>query len=460
MSCLRHVESFFPIAAMTIAAMLAAGCSSATNSATSTTGTAKAIPAPQVSVATATTETVIDEREFTGRTAAVAAVEIRPRVSGYLLQTPRALDHHLASLSSSKPSTSGQSSPDASPYHVALEAKPPPRSEADSTSKSAPRQSLFVVKAQEGDFVTAGTPLFEIDPAPYRLAYLQAAGSLDAANAQLSNYRRDLARQKELLPSNATSQSSYDEAAAKVAETMGSIENLKATVDRAYLDWTYTQLRSPISGFVGDSQLTLGNLAIADSTILTTVGAIDPIYAYFEVDENSVLDYLSRLQAGQVLSAREAKIEVRMSLANETTYPHHGVIDFVDNSVDSSTGNFRLRAKFPNTDRKLLPGLFARVRVPFNAPHQAITIPTVALATDQQGQYVMIVDDQNHARRRSVVEGNKQGDRTVIRHGIGAGETVIVSGLQRVRDGLEVRVSSDNTKPVEKQPNPQTEPRN
>lgn len=97
------------------------------------------------------------------------------------------------------------------------------------------------------------------------------------------------------------------------------------------------------------------------------------------------------MQEGQVLSAREAKIEVQMSLANETTYPHHGAIDFVDNTVDPSTDNVRLRAQFDNSDRKLLPGLFARVRVPFTAPHQAIMIPTVALATDQQGQYVMVV---------------------------------------------------------------------
>lgn len=308
--------------------------------------------------------------------------------------------------------------------------------------------------------MTVGAPLFEIDPAPYRLAYSQATGSLAAADAQLKDYRLDLARQKELLPSNATSQSNFDEAAANVAKTIGNIENLKATVDSAYLDWTYTQVRSPIAGLVGVAQLTVGNLAVADSTILTTVGTIDPIYVYFDVDENSVLDYLSRMQKGQLLSARDAKIEVQMSLANETTYPHQGVIDFVDNTVDPNTGNFRLRARFDNADRKLLPGLFAQVRVPFTLPHQAILIPTVALAADQQGQYVMIVDDQKHVHRRSIVDGNRRGDLSVILDGVAAGEKVIVSGLQQVRDGVEVQITGDSNKSTEKQQGSKPEPNN
>ncbi len=455
MSRRRRAYSLF-----VIAVMIVAGCSRATDSKSSTGKDAKTAHIPRVTVATATTETIVDDREFTGRTAAVATVEIRPRVSGYLLQTPRAVDHHTDGPSGSKPSLAEQGPPDKSEYHQALTTKPPVDSEPDSKSKSAKPKIPFVVNVREGDFVAAGDPLFEIDPAPYRLAYLQATGSLDAADAQLKNYRRDLVRQNELLEKKAGSQSDFDAAAANVAETIGTIENLKATIDLAYLNWTYTQLRSPISGLVGVSQLTLGNLALADSTVLTTVGAIDPIYVYFQVDENSVLDYLSRMREGQVRSAREAKIQVQMSLADEKTFPHHGVVDFVDNTVDPSTGNYRLRARFDNSDRKLLPGLFAVVRVPFTAAHQAILIPTVALATDQQGQYVMVVNDQNHVHRRSVVEGTKRGDRSVIRDGLTAGEKVIVSGLQRVRDGVAVQITSDNITSDGKQHGSPTEPKN
>ncbi|MGV3486922.1 MAG: efflux RND transporter periplasmic adaptor subunit [Planctomycetaceae bacterium] len=391
----------------------------------------QAAPPADVTIAVAESREIVDYREFTGRTAAVDSVEIRPRVSGYLLQTPRLrldlggeAEEELTQL------------PDGRPFHAVVAENP-----ADMTSpaKDGSRDS-FIVTAREGMLVKAGDPLFEIDPEPYRLAFQQATGQLKAVEAQLLQARRQLERLNRLQQENATSRSELDEAIANEAEAAGQFENLKATVERAFLDWQYTQVRSPITGLVGRSQITRGNLAIADTTVLTTVVTTDPIYVYFNVDENSSLDYNARVTQGEVPSARDSSIFVQMGLGNDSDFTHRGVVDFVDNTSNPDTGNKIVRARFENTAGLLSPGLFARVRAPFTAPYTAVLVPTIALGTDQQGRFVMVVDEQNQAHRQGVVTGAVQGEDTAIREGVRAGQQVIVAGLQRVRDGALVSI--------------------
>ncbi len=365
-------------------------------------------PPVDVDMIEAPVRTTRDYREFTGRTASSSSVEVRARVSGYLRQSPQSMTRS---------------------------AKSPPPGDA-----AQPQQSTEspLVTVHEGSFVHQGQLLFQIDPAPYQLALEQAQGNLDAAEAQLKRYNLDLARNKDLLNNKAVSQSDYDLAVANQAEHVGQIENLRATVGQAKLDLKYTRIESPINGLLGRTLITDGNLIITDSTVLTTIVATDPIYVYFNVDEHSLLDYRQRIRQGSVKSARDSRIEIRLGLANETGYPHEGVIDFVDNTTDPNTGNTKLRGVFENTDNALSPGLFARVQSPFTNEYEAVMVPTKALGMDQQGRYVMVVEN-DQATRRGVELGESQGDWTVIRQGIRGGETIVVNGLQKIRSGSKVR---------------------
>ena len=355
-------------------------------------------PPPEVAVALASTSKVVEYREYTGRTSAVDSVEVRARVSGYLLQTPRT------------------------------------KANADST------QNVLV---DEGKLVKKGDLLFVIDAMPYQLGLQQSLGSLTASEARLQQANSELTRSESLLKSNSLSQSEYDQSFASVAELRGQIESLKATAARNQLDLEYTQVRSPIDGLLGQTQVTTGNLVAADSTVLTTVVAVNPIYVEFEVDEQSVLEYRTRILDGKVQSAREVKIAVRLGLVNDAGFPREGVIDFVNNITDPGTGNTRVRATFENDTGILSPGLFARIQVPFSGEYEAVLVPTKSIAMDQQGRHVMVVGDDKKVSRRTVKLGPIQGDMTVIREGIKPNERVVTSGLQKIRPNTEVRIESD-----------------
>ena len=374
--------------------VLLVGCHSAAPT------TAPQIAPPEVEVAPASTSKMVEFREYTGRTAAVDSVEMRARVSGYILQTPRTKTND---------------------------------------------DSIPAVMVEEGKLVKKGDLLFVIDDKPYDLALKQSLGALTALEARLKQAGNELTRSEELVKSNSISRTDYDQAFASVAELRGQIESLKATVARNQLDLEYTQVRSPIDGLLGQTSVTAGNLVVADSTILTTVVAVNPIYVNFDVDEQSVLDYRTRMLEGKVENAREGKIAVRLALANDDGFPKEGVIDFVNNITDPGTGNTRVRATFDNNTGILSPGLFARIQTPFSAEYQAVLVPTKSIAMDQQGRHVMVVADDNKVSRRAVKLGPIEGDLIVIRAGVKSGERVVTSGLQKIRPGVEVRIASDTS---------------
>jgi multidrug efflux system membrane fusion protein len=354
----------------------------------------------------AVARTIVDYREYTGRTAAVDSVDIRARVSGYLIQSPR---------SGRGDSSNIQNNNDVSSHDV---------------------------KVSEGEAVRKGDLLAVIDPRPYELALQQSEGLLVATEARLRQANQDLSRSNSLLEKSAISRGEYDRAVTAEAEQQGQIENLKATVATNKLDLEFTQVRSPIDGLLGRSLVTNGNLVNADMTILTTVVSIDPIYVDFNVDEQSVLDYRTRILEGKVKSARDTQIAIRLGLANEEGYPHEGTIDFVNNLTDPDTGNTKIRGMFRNPSGILSPGLFARIQVPFTAEYEAILVPTPAIGMDQQGRYVMVVGDDNKVTRRSVTLGELKGNMTVLRDGIQAGEKVVTSGLQKIRPGSDVHIET------------------
>lgn len=341
----------------------------------------KADEPEEVTVALPLVAPVIDFREYTGRTAAIELVEVRARVGGY----------------------------------------------------------LDAVEFKEGSEVNEGDLLFRIDPRPFEADIRQAEANLAAQQAQLDRLSLDLSRARNLISSNAISQADLDQAIANSISGEALLKSLKAAVAMAKLDFEYTEIRSPIAGRTGRARVTPGNLVVADVSVLTSVVSTDPIYAYFDVDESSALDYRMRVRGSQVDSARDTKIEISLGLANEKGYPHLGVIDFVDNVTDVSSGNISIRGRFANTDGALLPGLFVRVRVPFTRPYDALLIPQTALAMNQQGRFVLVVDKENRVTPHVVKVGTNHGTMVSILSGLKADEQVVVNGLQKARPGSIVK---------------------
>lgn len=411
-------------------------------------------PPAAVDVVASVTQRVIDYREFTGRTAAVNSVEVRTRVSGYLLQSPQYQDSRTNRNAMSNRSQRSRQTELAESI-VKKQARSfaklivmGEQSSEDVLASPVIRDS-FEIKVREGERVERGTPLFEVDPAPYQLILNQAEGNLAATQAQLKRFRLDLQRADELVSSNSISKAEYDLAVANEAEALGQIENLKASVNRARLDLSFTQVTSPIDGLLGRTLVTNGNLVVADTTILTTIVSTDPIQVYFDVDENSVLDYRARVRSGDVQSARDTSISVDLGLANDSDFPYRGIIDFVDNTTDPATGNTRMRGRFENSSGALSPGLFARIRAPFSQMYDGVLVPTTALAMDQQGRFVIVVDGKNIAHRRAIEVGSSHGNMTVIKKGIERDERVAVSGLQKIRDGDPVDPKDVSSKYVQ-----------
>ena len=332
---------------------------------------AAAPPPPAVSVAKVVAREFQPWDEFTGRVSAVETVELRPRVSGYIEQ----------------------------------------------------------VAYEEGHEVRKGDLLFVIDQRRYRAAYDRAVAELERARSEARLAATELERAQTLLASRAISREEFD--ARRAAHTQGdaSVRAAAAAVESARLDLQFTEVRSPIDGRAGRALVTVGNLAQADSTLLTTVVSLDPMYVYFEADEQTYLDYADAARRGE---HRTTSSPVRVGLANEAGYPHPGTVDFVDNQVDPRTGTIRARAIVPNADRSLTPGLFARVQLAGGNRQSALLIDEKAVLTDQDRKYVYVVGPDNVAVRKDVVLGRKAGDLRVVDRGLESDDVVIVHGVQKV----------------------------
>ncbi len=340
-----------------------------------------ATPPPVVMVSQPVEREVRDYYEYTGRTAAVEAVEVRARVSGYLVK----------------------------------------------------------INFQEGSVVKKGDLLFQIDPRPFQAVLDQAKGQVAQLEARLARAEADVARDERLLPKGAASQKDLDTAIADRGEARAGIQSARAAVDRAALDLEFTKVMAPISGRISRHLIDEGNLVTADTTLLTTIVSIDPMYAYFDADEGSVLYVRQLIREGKVHSAREGvAVPVLLGLANEPGYPHQGTINFVDNQVNPQTGTLRLRGVFPNEDRTLEPGYFARVQLLIGQSHQALLITERAIDTDQGQKILYIVNDKNEVRSRPVRLGALHDGLRVIEEGVQPGERVIVNGLLQVRPGVTV----------------------
>ena len=354
-------------------------------------------PPPPVSVAQVIEKEVKEYDEFSGRLEAVERVEIRPRVSGYI-------------------------------------------------------QSIHFVDGKE---VKKGDLLFVIDPRPYQADLQKAEAELSASKSRAELSRSQMNRTAKLLEDKFISKEAYDERVSSMGEASANSRAAQAAVNAARLNLEFTQVRAPISGRVSRTEVTVGNLIsggqAGQASLLTTIVSLDPIYAYFDGDEQIYLKYGAMARSGERASSRDAANPIFMGLANETGFPHEGRMDFVDNKLDPATGTIRARAVFDNKERLFTPGLFARLKVIGSGSYKAVLINDRAVGTDQNQKFVLVLGKENKVDYRPIKLGPMVDGMRVVKDGLKSGEKIVVIGLQRVRPGMPVTpetVSMENPVPL------------
>lgn len=292
-----------------------------------------------------------------------------------------------------------------------------------------PRVSGYIqeVRFQSGQIVKKGDVLFVIDPRWNQATY-------DQRKAEYEQARGEADRTTKLLANNAIS---AEEADARKARA----EVAKAALDSAALDLEYTQVRSPIDGRVSRALLTEGNYVSGNAgsaTMLTTVVSIDPVYVNVAVDEDILLKFNELVAAKKLGATDDGKVPVELQLADESDFPHKGFIESFDNQLDPNTGSILMRAVFANPDERIVPGLFARVRIPLSEKHEAILVDERAIGTDQAQKFVLTLSPTNTVQYQSVQIGPVIDGKAIIRSGLTAGEKIVVNGMARVRPGMPV----------------------
>jgi len=285
---------------------------------------------------------------------------------------------------------------------------------------------LETVSFQAGQLVEKGDVLFTIDPRWYRAQF-------DLATARAEVAAREAARAEKLLAASAISSEEAESRRAAAAEA-------RAALETARLDLEHTEVRAPITGRISRAVVTPGNLVTGTAgggTLLTTIVTVGDAYVYADLDEATLLKF-NRLVRENRISTRNGRIPVELQLSDESGFPRLGFIESTDNRVNPATGSLAVRMVFPNTDNALIPGLFARVRVPVGAPQSTLLISERAIGTDQSQKFVLAVGRDNTVAYRTVKLGATIDGKRVVREGLNLGDTVIVNGLQRVRPGMTV----------------------
>ena len=303
---------------------------------------------------------------------------------------------------------------------------------------------LESVHFKDGTLVKKGDLLFVIDPRPFEAELARQEAALNQAQIRLELAENELARADRLLKSRAISEEEADTRSKAEREAEAGLESARAALATAKLNVNYTRITAPISGRIGRKLITEGNLVNGgqgQSTLLTTIVSVDPIYCYFDADERSILKYQQMAREGKGLNIRGGHVVCELELANEKGFPHRGMLDFVDNRVNPATGTLRVRGVFPNPEPEfpLQPGFFARVRVPGSGRYAALLIPDEAVGTDQGRKFVYVVNDQNAVEYKPVDLGPTLEGLRVVREGLGSNEWVVVNGLMNLRPGVKVQ---------------------
>ncbi len=299
--------------------------------------------------------------------------------------------------------------------------------------------ALTKVRCRPGMAVKKGELLFEIDPRPYQIEVAKAEAEVRRAEIRARRGEDDLKRARALMARGAMSREDFDQIVSRHAEAEAGLKAVRARLDLARLYLDFTRVSAPLAGRVSAQVLDEGNVVLADTTLLTTLVSVDPICAYFDVDQRTLLR-LRKLKMGP-------RIPVRIGLPDEERFPHRGQVDVVGDQVDPGTGAARWRAALPNPKDELLPGMFVRVRLPAGAPHKALLIPEQALGTDQGRKFVYVVTRDNKVDERRVQVGQVHDGFRAIVAGVEKDDQVIVRGLHRVRPGMTVQPEPQAAKP-------------
>ena len=329
-------------------------------------------PAPSVVVVPVEAKEVSSAVEYVGRSSASQRVDIRARVSGTLVERP----------------------------------------------------------FQEGALLEQGDLLFKIDPSEFETRKASAEAEVARAEAVLKEAASNLARYQQLEAKDVASVSKLDEAVAKEGQAQANLKAAKAALKKAELDLGYTQIVSPLAGRSGIAKVDVGNLIGPDSGVLATIVKLDPIDIIFSIGEREYLDYRKARAAGN-----SEEMTPRIKLANGELYQEAGTFDLADNEVDPATGTLKLRVKFPNPDRLIVPGQFVNVILTSKKPEDRIVVPQASVQENQSGPFVLVVGTDNKVESRQIQTGQRVGADIVALEGLTQGETVIVEGIQKVRPG-------------------------
>jgi len=355
-------------------------------------------PPPEVTVAKPLQKLVSDHDEYVGRFVAFDYVEVRARVSGYLEK----------------------------------------------------------IHFKDGQLVKAGEPLFTIDPRPFEATVQQAKAAIEQAKANLAFAESDLKRGESLRTGTTITQQALDQRLQASRVAAAAVTSQQAALEQAELDLSFTELKAPISGRIGDRRVSVGNLvtggATGSTTLLATIASIDPIRFEFTMDEASYLRYLRIAGAAASGADRGMTLPVRLKLIDEDKYTHEGKIDFVDNAIDRASGTIRGRALFANADGRLTPGMFGRIQIATSSPATALLVPDAAIATEQVRKFVYVLDSDNVATPKYVTLGQLVDGMRVVK-GLDAGDRVVINGLMRVRPGAKVTPQEASAEASGKTPN-------
>ncbi|MGR5299670.1 multidrug efflux RND transporter periplasmic adaptor subunit VmeY [Vibrio alfacsensis] len=293
----------------------------------------------------------------------------------------------------------------------------------------------------EGQMVEKGQLLYSIEPSSFAAQVASAKAALAQAKAALKKAELDHQRGKNLLPRGSISQSEFDALTATLLGARAELEAANAQLKLAEVNLSYTQIRAPFSGRISDSKVSTGDLLSPSSGILTTLVSLDPVHTSFSVSERERLSLGMDGIKGDG-SAESSSVEVQLELENGEYYTHLGQLDFLGNRINTQTGTIAMRALVPNPEQQLLPGQHIKVNLRDKNAKDVLVVPRRAVQTDLEGNFVMVMAEGNIAERRNVKLGSQVDQGIIISEGLKKDETVITQGLQRVRNGVEVRVQS------------------